>query len=197
MRRVGYDSAFPVSASWALEFAPVNVSVVMFQCDGNEHFAIGSRSWFFEELAGCIAQLREEFPWRVAEHILPPEKDPRVWELCFTDQRLFNTVHAPELPDNKRMLLTQRFLRRLHIDTQPRPWDEDGNNALLVDSLNGYRVKELANHSDVFTMNILATHELYLARALEHYAAWEWREGSAPEWSTPVNYAAHDKAVTC
>lgn len=193
MRR-GYDAAFPVSAAWALEFAPVNVSVLFMQTDGNEHFCIGSRSWFFEELARCIAEARETFPWRVAEHILPPEGEPRIWERVFHDQRLLNVEHAPELPDNKRMLLTQRFLSRLHIDTAPRPWAEDGNNALLVDSLNGYRVKELASHSDVFTMNILGTHEQYLTRALEHYAAWEF--GGAPtQWSTPQNYSQQDKAV--
>jgi hypothetical protein len=184
-----------VSAAWALEFAPVNVSVVFMQTDGNEHFCIASRSWFFEELARCLAEIRETFPWRVAEHLLPPEKEPRVWSAIFEDQRLLNTEHAPEYPDNKRMLLTQRFLRRLHVDTLPRPWDEDGNNATLVDSLNGYRVKELASHSDVFTMNVLGTHEQYLSRAVEHYAAWEFVGASAAKWSKPPNYSQHDRAV--
>lgn len=195
MNRVGYDAAFPVVASWALEFAPVNVSVVMLQSDGNEHYAIASRSWFFDELARCVPELREVFPWRVAIHLLPPEKEPRVWEGVFADLRLLNTEHAPELPDNKRMLITQRFLPRLHIDTQPRAWDEDGNNALLVDSLNGYRVKELASHTDVFTMNVLGTHEQYLARALEHYAAWDWHASRASAWNKPQDYSQWDRAV--
>jgi hypothetical protein len=195
VRRVGYDASYPVSAAWALEFAPVNVSVVLMQCNGNEHFCIGSRTWFFAELADCIAEVRETFPWRIAEHILPPEDEPRVWELVFTDQRLLNTEHAPQLPDNKRMLLTQRFLRRLHIDTMPRAWDEDGNNAALIDSLNGYRVKELASHADVFTMNPLGTHEQYLSRAVEHYAAWEFRGAPTAQWSKPLDYSQHDKAV--
>lgn len=195
MRSVAYDAAFSVSASWALEFAPVNVSVVFMQSDGNEHFCIASRSWFFEELARCLAAIREEFPWRVSAHILPPEKEPRVWEGVFHDQRLLNTEHAPELADAKRMLLTQRFLPRLHIDTKPRPWDEDGNNTLLVDSLNGYRVKELASHTDVFTMNILGTHEQYLARALEHYAAWDWQSSRSSTWNKPQDYSRWDRAV--
>lgn len=195
MKRVGYNAGHMVTAAWALEFAPVNVSVVMFQTDGNEHFCIGSRSWFFAELADCVAELREAFPWRVGEHVLPPEKEPRVWEGIFEDLRLFNTEHADELPDNRRMLLTQQFLRRVHIDTQPRPWDEDGNNALLVDSLNGYRVKELASHSDVFTMNILGTSEQYLARALEHYAVWAWKAGAASQWSKPLDYSQQDRTV--
>lgn len=194
MSRVAYDAAFPVVASWALEFAPVNISVVFIQQDGNEHFCVASRSWFFEELARCIAEVREIFPWRVLEHILPPEQQPGVWERMFEDQRLFNTVHAPDLPDGKRMLVTQRFLPRLHIDTQPRQWDEDGNNALLIDALNGYRVKELASHSDVYTMNILGTSEQYLARALEHYASWDFSRPKV-DWSEPQNYVLHDRGV--
>lgn len=194
MRR-GYDAAFSVSASWALEFAPVNVSVVFMQTDGNEHFCIASRSWFFEELAMCLAEVREVFPWRVAEHILPPEDEPLVWANAFTSQRLLNVEHAPKLPDNKRMLVTQLFLRRLHIDTQPRPWDEDGNNALLVDALNGYRVKELASHSDVFTMNLLASNEQYLARALEHYATWEYGGAPPRAWNKPQDYRQQDLGV--
>ncbi len=192
--RVGYDAAFPVVATWALEFAPVNVSVVFLQTDGNEHFAIASRSWFFEELARCLAEVREVFPWRVGEHVLPPEDKPYIWQRIFADQKLFNTTHAPKLPDNQRMLVTQRFLRRLHIDTVPRPWDEDGNNALLVDSLNGFRVKELASHSDVFTLNPLGTHEQYLSRALEHFAALELEQPSE-EWGPAPSYAKHDRAV--
>jgi hypothetical protein len=195
MRRIGYDPAFPVSAAWALEFAPVNVSVLFMQRDGNEHLCIGSRSWFFEEIGACIADAREAFPWKAAEHILPPEDEPRVWALAFTDQRLFNTEHAPALPEPKRMLIAQRFLSRLHIDTAPRPWDMDGNNATLLDSLNGYRVKELASHSDVFTMNILGTHEQYLSRALEHYAAWDWRGAKADQWAKAPDFSLHDRAV--
>lgn len=195
MRRQGYDPVFPVSAAWALEFAPVNLSVVFVQRDGNEHFVIGSRSWFFDELGACLAEIREAFPWRVSEHVLPPEDEPRVWELAFADARLLNTEHAPALPDGKRMMLTQRLLARVHIDTAVRAWEPDGNNSLLLDSLNGYRVKELASHSDAFTMNILGTHEQYLSRALEHYAAWDWRGGSADKWGRAPDYSLHDRAV--
>lgn len=194
MRR-GYDARLPVSASWALEFAPVNVSVVFIQTDGNEAFCIGSRTWFFDELSDCVAEIRERFPWRVSEHVLPPESAPRIWELAFNDLRLFNVEHAPAYDDNRRMFLTQRFLRRLHIDTAPRPWENnEGNNADLIDSLNGYRVKELASHSEVFTMNVLGTHEQFLTRALEHFAAWEYLTAAAP-WGPPPDYSKHDKAV--
>src|SRR5690606_29036770 len=116
------------------------------------------------------------------------------WELAFADQGILQCAHAPALPDGKRMTLTQRLLPRLEIDTVPRAWAPGGNNAILVDSLNGYRVKELASHSDVFTLNILATHEQYLARAVEHYAAHGWRAGRSG-WGRPVDYSSYDRAV--
>lgn len=191
-RRVAYDAALSVHAAWALEFAPVNVSVVFFQADGNEHFVIGSRSAFFLELPAFVAEVRETFPWRTHEHILPPETD-LIWHRLFTGLGLSNIRHAPDMPDNKRMLTTQLFLSRVSIDSVSRPWDEDGNNALLIDSLNGYRVKELASHSDVFTMNVVATHEQYLTRAVEHYAAWHSQRRHG--WRKPPDYRQHDRGV--
>ena len=196
MSRAGYDATFPVCAAWALEFAPVNVSVIFAQPQGNEHFVIGSRTWFFEELAACIAEAREAFPWRVADHIIPRENVP-VWRQIFEELGLFNTEYAPVFPDPQRMLLTQQFLRRVRIDTAARPWAPDGNNPDLVDSLSGYRVKELASHAEAFTLNILGTHEQYLSRALEHYAAYHWleRKMTAAFWHKPPDYTEHDKAA--
>lgn len=191
--RAGYDAAFPVSASWALEFAPVNLSVLFMQRDGNEHRCIGSRSWFFAELADCIAEAREVFPWRVSRHLIPPD-EKGVWRQMFERLELFNAWNVPAFPDNQRMLLTQQFLSRLTIDTASRPWEPDGNNSTLIDSLNGYKVKELASHSDAFTMNILGTHEQYLTRALEHYAAWDWRR-PASTWGPKVDYSKDDKRL--
>lgn len=192
MSRVGYDASFPVSATWALEFAPVNVSVLFMQTNGNEHFCIASRSWFFEELSRCLAEIREVFPWRVSSHVLPPEEQPFVWQRIFAELQLHNTEHAPKLAENQRMLITQQFLPRLHVDTMPRSWDEDGNNAQLMDSLNGYRVKELASHSDVFTMNVLGTYEQYQTRALEHYATREWLRPRGA-WGRKPDYSQHDR----
>jgi hypothetical protein len=165
------------------------------QTDGNEHFCIASRSWFFEELARCIAEVREVFPWKTAEHLIPPEDEPFAWERIFREQQLHNTEHAPRLPANQLMLVAQRFLPRLHIDTEARAWEPDGNNSLLVDSLNGYRVKELSSHTDVFTMNVLGTHEQYLTRALEHYAAHEFANPAGEKLGPPPDYRLHDRAV--
>lgn len=197
MRR-GYEPRLSVVAAWALEFAPVNVSVVYVQPDGNEFFCIGSRSWMFEELAHCMAQAREIFPWRAAEHVLPPEASggDRIWLDTFESFGYSNAVNVEALPDNKRMLLLQQLLGRLHIDTAPRAWEPDGNNALLIDSLNGYRMKELGGQSDVYTMHPLASFEQYLSRALEHFANWERGEALSPwESDKPQDYRNHDRSV--
>jgi hypothetical protein len=195
MNRLAYDPAFPVTAAWSLEFAPVNISVAFFQLHGNEVACIGSRSWYFDGLAECLAEARTDFPWRVAEHVIPPERPKeRVWQALFLDQRIYSVTHAPDFPPNRCMLITQRLMSRMSIDTATRPWAPDGNNAQLVDSLNGYRVKELPSHPDEFTMNIEPTHEQYLARAVEVFAAWEWFYGAAP-WGAPIDYSKSDEAV--
>lgn len=191
--RAGYDAALPVSAAWALEFAPVNVSVLFMQRDGNEHVCIASRSCFFAELADVLAEVREVFPWRASRHIIPPDPEG-VWRAVFERLELHNAESAPAFADNQRMLLAQLFLSRLRIDTASRPWEPSGNNALLVDSLNGYRVKELASHSDAYTMNVLGTHEQYLTRALEHYAAWDWRR-PASDWGKKPDYAKDNRRL--
>lgn len=195
VKRRGYDAALPVTAAWALEFTPVNVSVVFMQRAGNEYVCIGSRSWMFEAIGDCVAEIRTGFPWRVAEHVLPPEREPRVWQEIFGDMRVFNVEYAPELDDRARMVITQRMLPSLYIDTAPRPWEEGRqNNEMLIESLNGYRMKELASHSDVFTLNVLSTHEQYLTRALEHYAAWARLEPARP-WGPRPDYTEADRGI--
>jgi hypothetical protein len=197
--RGSYDARFPVYAAWALEFAPVNVSVVFMQPRDADYLCIASQSWFFDSLALCVARTRADYPWVIATHILPAESGPRskrVWQTIFEDLRVYNVAHAPELASAERMVVAQQFLSRLSIDTSPRPWDEN-NNSVLLDSLNGYRVKELASHADTFTTNALGTHEQYAVRALEHFAAWEWKHPASARtmWGPPPNYAQHDKAA--
>ncbi len=199
--RGSYDARFPVFAAWALEFAPVNVSVVFLQPRDADFLCIASESWFFETVGSCVAKSRSDYPWRVSTHVLPTESGPRskrVWQTVFEDLRVFNVEHAPEMDDGKRMVLAQHFLSRLSLDTTPRPWDEN-NNAVLLDSLNGYRVKELASHADSFTTNILGTHEQYLTRALENFAAWEWKNPTRGKatWGPPLDYSKHDRSVIC
>lgn len=194
----GYDARFPVSAAWSLEFAPVNVSVVLIQPRGDDFLCLGSRSWFFESLPDCVATVQSGYPWRVGRHVLPPEQPPRIWEALFADLCVYNVVHAPELEHGRRMLLTQAFLSRLTIDTTPRAWDAE-NNQLLVDSLNDYRMREVTNAQDQFSTSVQASHGQYLARALEHFAAYEnfAPARGARAHSKPLDYSAHDRAVIC
>lgn len=193
---MSYDARFPVFAAWALEFSPVNVSVVLVQPRGEDFLCIASQSWFFESLPNCVAKVQSSYPWRISRHILPPENDPRIWQALFEDLCIYNCAHAPELADGKRMLIAQAFLSRLTIDTVPHPWDEQ-NNQLLVESLGGYRMREVASAQDQFTTSVQASHEQYLARALEHYAAHEWKEPArgARKWSSAPDYSMHDRAV--
>lgn len=192
---MNYDGRFPVFAAWALEFSPVNISVVLIQPRGEDFLCVGSRSWFFRNLPDCVATVEAKYPWRIARHILPPEPLPRVWHRAFEDLCIYNVSHAPELSDGRRMLIAQGFLTRLSIDTAPRPWDAESNQ-LLVDSLNGYRMRESATDEDLFTQNVQASHEQYLARALEHYAAHEWKAPArAPRAWRPIDYSMHDRAV--
>lgn len=197
--RGSYDARFPVYAAWALEFAPVNVSVVFLQPRDSDFLCVGSQSWYFDAVALCVAKSRAEFPWVVATHVLPPESGPRskrVWQTMFEDLRIFNVEHAPEIEDGARMVITQGFLSRVSIDTTPRPWDES-NNAVLLDSLNGYRMRELAAQADTFTTYPLGTHEMHLTRALEHFAVWEWKNPTRGRttWGKAPNYTQHDRAV--
>lgn len=191
-----YDARFAVFAAWALEFAPVNVSVVFIQPRGDDFLCIGSGSWFFESLADCVAKVQSAYPWRVSTHVLPFEKPQGVWRAMFEDLLIYNAVHAPELSDGRRMMLTQAFLSRLTIDLAPHPWDEE-NNQVLIDSLGGYRMREVASAQDQFTTTVQASHEQYLARALENFAAHEWRSPArgARAWGPAPDYSMHDRAV--
>lgn len=185
-----YNAAYPVHAAWSLEFFPTNVSVVFFQPTRDEHTCIASDSWPFEGLAECIAMARN-YPWPIDEHIIPPEDPPKIWVEMFADKGLYRVQHAPFLPTQARIALTQRFLSRVVIDTVARPWAPAGNNAALIDSLNAYSVTETAQ-PDMFTTNIAPTVEVYLARAVEHYAAWVWandkQDRSPLDWSDRERY---------
>lgn len=195
---MSYDARFPVFAAWALEYAPVNVSVVLIQPRHEDFLCVGSESWFFESLPNCLAKVQSGYPWRIGKHVLPHENDPRIWEALFADQCIYNTAHAPDIADGRRMLITQAFLSRLVIDTEPHPWDKE-NNQLLVESLGGYRMREVPSAQDQFTQSIQASHEQYLARALENFAALEWKEPmrGPRAWSAPIDYTMRDRTVIC
>lgn len=193
---MNHDGRFPVFASWALEFSPVNVSVVLIQPRRDDFLCVASRSWFFDSLPDAVAIVHSGMPWKVQKHILPHEPVPKIWQALFADLCVYNVDHAPELEDGRRMMLAQAFLSRLSIDTTPREWDKE-NNQLLVDSLNGYRMREVSGQPDQFTTNVQASHEQYLARAVENFAAYEWKNPArgARAWGAPLDYTKHDSAV--
>ena len=190
-----YESRFPVYASWSLEFAPVNISVAFMQPAENEVRCIGSRSFMFTTLAEAVATARAEFPWgrKVAAHIVPPDDDS-VYQDLFDDMQLFAEA-APQLGVSKLALTTQAFLSRLHVDNVARTFERVSsvNNELLMDSLNGYRLRE-SSDSEEFTLNQFISFERYLARAVENYAAWDRQVGASVAWAER-DYSAHDLGV--
>jgi len=188
-----YDARYPVQAAWSLEYAPVNISAAFFQPIGNEVRAVGCRSWMFATLPECVAAARATLPWKTpAQNIVPPDDDG-VYSALLSDLGLYCDT-APALAGSKVALVTQAFISRLHIDNVPRPFERVTalNNDLLIDSLNGYRLKESAD-SEEFTLNRFVSFEQYLARAVEHYASWEARQ--AHTRSRPRNYATLDRVV--
>ena len=188
-----YDARFGVTAAWSLEFAPVNISVAFFQNAGNESRVIGSRSFMFRTLAEAYAEARAGFPWKVATHLVPPDNDG-VYTSLMVDLGCHAVDVAPALNTSKAAMVTQAFLSRVHVDNVARPFEKltGVNNELLLDSLNGYRLKE-SNDTEEYTLNLFASYERYLARAVEHYAAAEMARPAAR--ARPRNYAAYDRGV--
>jgi hypothetical protein len=191
--KAGYDARFPVYAVWSLEFVPTNIAVVFIQPRSADFLIVGSLSRFFTELAHVVADVATRYPWRTAVHILPFERPPGVWAMLFGDLCIFNCQFAPEIDPARRTMLLQRLLSRVSIDTAARPWDAE-NNGQLLDSLNGYRVKEFA-HEDGFSSAHLASHEQFLVRPLEVFAAWEFKNPPRVIKREPLDYSKHDRAV--
>lgn len=199
---VAYDPTFPVVAAWNLADAPANHSAVFVQEKGNELALIGSRSWMFDRLHDCFADL-SSFPWRVSHHVIAPDEEG-VWPELFERAELAVET-APILSSiGKIAAVTNAMLERTWIDTVSRPFAGNGletNNELLVDSLNGYRLRELEGDTTVdgkenFDDKPVVAYERYLTRALELYAAWNFRAGHSHRGRRRrPDYAAQDRAV--
>lgn len=187
---IAFDPRYEVVASWAPEFLPVNCSVIFLQPRGDEAHIIGSESFIFERLADCIAKVRTGYPWRAGRHLVPATDD-NAWGKLFGDLGLRAT---PVLQRDYAIatVITQALLGRVYIDTQARPWAPEGNNELLIDSLNGYSVREKTE--DVFTTQPLEwQYQRYLVSALERYACWDCLQRSRR--TRAPNYAQQDRAV--
>jgi hypothetical protein len=200
--RVGYDSTLPVTAAWNLEYMPAAASVVFFQELGNEIAVIGSRSWMFTPISQCLAELEDgphKFPWRAARHVLRIDEE-NVWPELFQRAELNVEQTREHASIGKATAVTAAMLERATIDTTPRPWleaTESGNNELLVDSLNGYRMKELkevaGDGAQDFSDTPVVSYERYLAGAVELFAAWHWARRRRR--GRPMDYSAYDRAV--
>lgn len=189
-----HDSRTPVYCSWSLEFAPLNISVAFFQPNGNEWRGIGSRSFMFTELDEALASVRSEFPWKVAEHIVPHETDG-IYQALLEEHGVYAN-EAPARALQPTSLITQTFLSRLHVDTAPRKFETmtpESNNMLLLDSLNGYRLKQQAGQE--FSLTVFQSFERYLARAVENFASYEHSQGVGQDWGPAPDYTLHDRAV--
>jgi hypothetical protein len=199
--RVGYDPTLPVIAAWNLEHMPAAAAVVFVQELGNELAIIGSRSWMFTPISQCLAELESgphKFPWKAARHVLRIDGE-QVWPDLFDRYGLETTQTREHSSAGKAAAVTAAMLERTTIDTTPRPWlepAESSNNELLVDSLNGYRMKELERADgggENFSDAPLVSYERYAAGAVELFAAWHWAKRGARR--RPIDYSAQDRAV--
>lgn len=188
---VSYDSKFAVTAAWSLSFFPANISVVFFQrCGVNSIHCIGSQSWMFPTFAECIANL-SVYPWRASLHLIDED-----WTEEFESQGIhtYERVRWPE-QQGRTIRLTQSMLGRCAIDTEPRPWEPQGNNQILIDSLADYRLPDRGeNEGKDYGLTPMATFEQYLVRAVELYAVWE-ASNPRESWHPPPSYAATDRAA--
>lgn len=198
--RVAFDPAMPVTAAWNLENMPANASVVFFQELGNEVAIIGSRSWMFpRSISECFGEL-DAFPWQAARHVIRID-DENVWPRLFLDYGLRVGQTREHSTFGKSTAVTAALLERASIDTTPRPWldaVEASNNELLVDSLNGYRAKELERvdgGGENFDDKPVVSYERYFARAVELYAAWHWARHRRRGPGRPLDYSQQDRAV--
>lgn len=181
----------PVWSSWHLEDAPANISAAFFQrTEGGDVRCIGSSSWSFRELADVVADVRQ-LPFPISGQVLPSDDDG-VFSQLFREQGFGNVIAAPARTPAKTALLTQQFLGRLSVDHISRPYLRDElNNELLMDSLNGYAMKQRSD--DAVFSGYADTYHRYLVRTVEHFASAELVMGSTTR--RPRNYTNLDRGV--
>lgn len=190
MNGITYNPRYEVIASWALEFMPTNCSVVFVQPIGDECHIIGSRSYMFTQLATAVADARTTFPWQASQHLVPYTKNSD-WLEMFKDLGIRNATQVVNRDLAIQVTITQALLGRCWIDTESRVFEPDGNNEILIDSLNGYSVREIVE--DQFSANPIEwQYQAYMVRALERFAVWERKR---PKWSRKPNYTELDRAV--
>lgn len=199
MTRIAYEPSYPVTAAWNLEHMPVVACVVFVQELGNELCFVGSRSWMFPGAIGTCLEELSKFPWEAKRHILRIDDD-QTWPELFRRHELHVELAREHASLGKSTAMADAMLERATFDTAPRPWldaSETTNNELLIDSLNGYRVKPLEGADggkENFADSPLVTYERYFAGAIELLAAWLWARRRRRE-VRPIDYSAQDRAV--
>ncbi len=191
MRPTHYNPRYEVIAAWQVEFLPVNCSVIFVQPRGDEVHIIGSESFMFEQLSTAVSDVQNKLPWQASKHLVPYD-DESFWVGAFRDLGLHHAAQVVERPLAITTVITQALLGRCWIDTEVRLWAEEGNNQLLIDSLNSYSVRE-RNEEEFTTIPLEWQYQQYLVRALERYAVWDRRKSRLQ--SRRPNYKQHDLAV--
>jgi len=193
MKRVSYQPILPVIAVWSVEFSEA-IGVVFVQIDGTDVNVVGSRLWHFASLHEALEGL-QDYPWRkrIETHVIPPDPGgafAKIFEAAELD-----VESCAELNDAATVYLTRELFPLLSIDESAREWiEEENNNALLVESINGYRV-ERVRKSETYSAKPTHTWERYLVRALEVFALWR-HGGGVPGWGPkPSNELALRGAI--
>lgn len=171
-----YEPLRPVVAGWCLEFAEA-FAAVFAQLVGNEVRVIGSRIWHFKPVSFCLADIKETMPWARADvNVLPPESDG-AWAGVF-DQAGQWCDYARNVSDIARVQITRELFPVLSIDEAARAWEPDGNNLLLIESLNSYGADLSRGSAETFTAKPKHSWEVYLVRAFEMLAVWKFDGGN-------------------
>lgn len=185
---VPYDPAKPVQAAWSLKHYPVNISVIFAQGEN----IIGSSSYMFEDFATVLSEVSHSVPWTIANHILLSDSVSDANIDIFRNSGIFPRI----ITESRKQTIianTASFIGRAHFDTLARYYEKEGNNVLLIDSLNGYSAKETSFNA--WSLTGVTEHE-YLAHALETYAQWyKITGGQTDAWGKAPSYHLQDRAV--
>lgn len=186
---VAWEPRRPVYAAWTLE-AEAN-AIVFAQCKGNESRIIGSYLWHFTPLYLCLEEIAKRFPWTARMHILA-SLDETYGDL-FMDAHLSVDL-AREVSFKSAIAITGELFPLLKIDREVRAWtDGRENNALLIDSLNGYRAPQI--DSATFGKSPEHSWHVYLARALETFAVWRHDGGGAESSKNPNSFELERRRI--
>lgn len=177
----------PIVAAWSLEYLPVNVSVVFAQAND----IIGSRSWMFETFITALTEIEHSFPWSVASHVIMwRDHNPGLYQ-NFSDAGIYPKIALA--PDNGRVTqLTSALISVANIDTEVRSYEPEGNNLLLIESLNGYSAHE--TNTNTWSLNNVGEYH-YMTKAFEAYAVWLDQNKPQAQWGKNADYTLHDRSV--